>query len=198
MSPFEDVSSRLTARVAALPLRAQVALFASGAEVLAPRYQVWVTGTGGAAPDEGDLLGRAIALARRFAAGDESATSPELLQQVEESTPGDPTDVEWFAAAQDCWICADTALRAAQHEFEAEDSVWYLLEPVFQRTSERLFGYSDVGSELQDRFEAQALEDPALRAAVTAIDSAVDLLGTTEVDEAVLTRVSASLAPIAP
>lgn len=198
MSPFEDVNARLTERVAALPLRAQVALLAAGAEVLTPRYGDWLAGAAGAAPDQRDLLGRAVAEGRRLAAGASADGAGDLLAQVEEATPGDPTDVDWFTAAQDCWICADSALRAARGEADAQDSTWYLLEPVFQATSERLFGYSDVGSEQEDALEAQALEDPALAAAVSAVDAAIDLLAAGEVDDALLDRLPEVLAPVAP
>ena len=79
-------------------------------------------------------------------------------------------------AAQDAWICADIALRLPRGEFRATDGMWYVLEPKFQATCERLFGFSDVGSEREQEDEARALEDPALAAAVTGVEAALEHL----------------------
>lgn len=73
--------------------------------------------------------------------------------------------------AHDALICADIALRIAHDGFNARDGVWYLLEPQFQATSERLFGFTDVGSEREDRDGAIALRDATLARAVDAVEA---------------------------
>ncbi len=72
------------------------------------------------------------------------------------------------------------------------------LEPMFQTTSERPSGFTDGGSELQNELEGQALQDPALRAAISALHSAVQALRTPVVDLALLERLATDLAPIKP
>jgi len=47
---------------------------------------------------------------------------------------------------------------------------------MFQATSDRLFGYADVGSDAQEQAESTALDDLALRAAIEAVRSTVDRL----------------------
>jgi hypothetical protein len=75
--------------------------------------------------------------------------------------------------AHDALICADIALRITYGAFNAQDGVWYVLEPQFQATSERLFGFTDVGSEREERDEAIALRDTTLARAVDAVEVAV-------------------------
>lgn len=64
--------------------------------------------------------------------------------------------------AHNALICADIALRIAHGGFNARDGVWYALEPQFQATSERLFGFTDVGSEREDRDGRSRSETPRL------------------------------------
>lgn len=197
MSPFETVVAGFAARVARLEQQAQVALFAAAADVLRPRYVDWVDAADGAVEDQSDLLDRAVVAALRFAAGDGDAPTTALLGQLEAATPSEPFDVPWATAAQDCWICADTAVRSSLGDHAAQESTWYLLEPMFQSTSERLFGVVDVGSERQDELEGQALEDPALSAAVSALDDTIEALGAGG-DRPVGDRLAEDLAPIRP
>lgn len=197
MSAFDDVTARFSEQVAILQLRPQVALFAVAAEVLTPRYLDWVTAADSMVLSEIRLLDRAVAEAKKFAASESSTVSRGLLQALEAAVPADRSDADWFTAAQDCWICADTALRVSLGEFAAEDSTWYLLEPVFQCTSERLFGYTDVGSELE-ALESVALEDAALRRAVAGLDTAIDVLRGSPVDRSVLARVRKELDALTP
>ena len=78
-----------------------------------------------------------------------------------------------------------------------QDGVWYVLEPQFQATSERLFGFTDVGSEREERDEAIALRDTTLARAVDAIEVAVAQLSVepTEHDVAVLCATLRALRP---
>jgi hypothetical protein len=152
----------------------------------------------GVAADQRELLARAVDEAFRFAEGDAGCTSVGLLSELEEAAPGAPLDVSWATTAQDCWVCASTAVRSSLEAFAAQDATWFLLESMFQATSQRLFGFTDVGSDREDELEGQALHDPALQAAVSALDSACDALSTAIVDRAYLGRLVADLAPIRP
>ena len=77
--------------------------------------------------------------------------------------------------------------------------MWYLLEPMFQETSERLFGAYDVGSQDEDSAEETALAAPALSAAVAALESAIgDLSERAPLRDDDLERITATLQPISP
>ena len=105
---------------------------------------------------------------------------------------------ETGVVTQDALICADISLRITYGDFKAQDGVWYMLEPQFQATSERLFGYTDVGSENEERDEAIALQDTTLARAVDAIELAVAQLSAepTEQDVAVLCATLRALRPL--
>ena len=111
-----------------------------------------------------------------YVTGGERVDLDDLLDALERTQPELPTDAEGFTAAQDAWICGDVALRVARGKFEASDGMWYVLEPAFHATSERLFGVYDVGSEREDEDEATALRDPVLAAALTGVEIALDHL----------------------
>lgn len=117
---------------------------------------------------------------------------------MEAGVPSEPSDRAWFTAAQNCWICADSALRVALREFDAADASWYLLEPVSQSVSESLFGLSDVGSLAQDKDEAVALADPGLVDAIAALNEAIDVLEAGPLSPHTLDHAKDVLAPIRP
>jgi hypothetical protein len=197
MSPFEAVSQRLGVAVTELSTQAQVALLACASRALMPQYVDWCARSG--ARDRSGLLRRALDTAMHFATGSIAEPSGSLLKDLEAATPSGPTDIPGFTAAQDCWISADSAIRVSIGQFCATDAIWYLLEPMFQATSERLFGFADVGSRNQDSAEAAALADPALAAAVDALESAKrDLANLVSLGESDLERTTATLRPISP
>ncbi|MBT2500167.1 hypothetical protein J7E25_13825 [Agromyces sp. ISL-38] len=134
----------------------------------------------------------------QFAVDSTATVDPGALEAVEAETPSEPTDAEMFTAAQDCWICVDTALRSALGEFDPSDSAWYLLEPMFQAVSARLFGLSDVGSERQADAERAALDDAELAAAVEAVEAAITMLEDRAVDRTRLELLTTILEPVAP
>lgn len=182
MSPFTEVSDRIAERIRLLDLRRQVALFGCAAEALAPGYTMWRMQAHEEVRDDTDLLEAAVQHARAFAI-DGRVPPTDLLDQIEAATPSDPSDVPNFTTAQDCWICADTAVRAIADGYEPAESAWYLLEPSFQATSERLFGYADVGSAQQQAAESQALGDVRLQEVLSAIGAALDVAQETPTDD---------------
>jgi hypothetical protein len=195
MSPFEAVSYRLGQALRDLSRRAQVAVLLCASKVLMPEYLDWIVRSG--TDDQSDLLREALEVVTRFAVGTAVPHREGLMDSVEEATPGDSSDVSGFTAAQDCWICADSALRVSVGAFAVEDAAWYLLEPIFQSTSERLFGVSDVGSQTQAAAEVEALEDPALASAIHGIEEAIALLmGRPSPDVGDLARITEALRPL--
>ncbi|WBB52451.1 hypothetical protein [Verrucosispora sp. WMMD573] len=196
MSPFEVVADSFAGRVRRLSLRGKVALFGSAAYVLAPRYFDWCTAAG--LSSDQALLDRALDYARQVALGNQVAGGRELLGSIEAVTPSEPTDVTWFTAAQDCWVCIDTAIRAVVDDFDAADSTWYLLEPMFQAVSERLYGVVDAGSQDQGESEAAALRDEQLDKAVSAVSRVIDDLDRETFTVASLNEIAIALANIRP
>ena len=172
MSPFEVVVDRLGDRLGTLSRRAQVLFFACAGQVLLPSYIAWLVRE----PHEqrrAGVLECALDAARSFATtGVQPADLDGLIAMMERTAP----EAEGYTAAQDAWISGDIALRVAGGTFEPKDGVWYVLEPQFQATSERLFGASDVGSEHEEEGEAAALSEPALAAAVAGLERALDYL----------------------
>lgn len=122
----------------------------------------------------------------------------EILDEIEASTPTDSGANLWFTAAQDCWICLDTAVRGARGEFDPADSTWYLLEPLFQDVSERVFGLSDVGSANQEDAETVALDDPSVVAAMSALRGIIGDLASERLSSSLLAILRARMAAISP
>lgn len=172
MSPFEDVAAQIGDRLGPLSRRAQVLVFVCTADVLRPSFIAWLANEDEDA-GRADILERALRAARLFSmTGTEPAGLADLIHDMERLAP----ETDGFTAAQDAWIAGDIALRVAGGTFEPRDGVWFALEPQFQATSERLFGVSDVGSELEESGERTALNDPALTAAVAGLERALEYL----------------------
>jgi hypothetical protein len=121
--------------------------------------------------DRADPVEEALLAAEQFAlAGRVPDEIPQLLANLDEQQARlDEVNL----IPHDALICADIALRIIYGDFNAQDGVWYVLEPQFQATSKRLFGFTDVGSEREDRDEAIALRDLTLTQAVDAIEVAL-------------------------
>ena len=196
MSPFENAVDQLASRVRGLDLRAQVALFMTAANVMGARWTEWAMATNYL--PHAQVFERAVGLASDFATGRAREVPRDALEEVEAATPSDQSDVPGFTTAQDCWICLDTSLRSALGEFDPADSTWYLLEPLFQTVSESRFGYADVGTNGQEAAESAVLADPAVLAAVTAIDRAIELLGSRPIDAMLLDELEVMLKVISP
>lgn len=196
MSPFEEMTDHIAHRIRLLALPAQVALYAAAGRALTPSYLDWSQAVG--QEPANTVLDLAIRSAQRFAMESAREIEPVVLDAIEAATPSEPTDSHLFTAAQDCWICVDTAVRASLGEFDPADSAWYLLEPMFQATSERLFGLADVGSEGQREAELTALRDVGLAAAVTAIETAISTLEEGALDNTRLELLRRILEPMAP
>lgn len=196
MSPFTEAADRVAESLRGLGLRNQVAVYVGAARALAPGYRAWRDLTGSASPDDSRLFDSATHLATVFAV-EGAAPPPELLDRLEMSTPSEPTDVPGFTTAQDCWICLDTALRAAVSDYDPADSAWYLLEPAFQAVSERLYGDTDVGSENQQAAESAALRDPALQRVLASVEESISIAAQNPT-EALIASITAALSPINP
>lgn len=197
MSPFESVSARLGQALGRLDRHVQVAVLSCASRVLRPRYLEWSRDSG--VDDQSELLSEALDAATQYATLRAGSPSQPLLAAVGRVIPAEPTDVPGFTAAQDCWICVDSALRVALGQFEAKDAAWYMLEPMFQATSERLFGVADVGSQAQDDAESEALGDRVLAEAIFALEVTIDDLGQErELADVDLGRITAALEVLSP
>jgi hypothetical protein len=171
MSPFEAEVARLGAIVMDLSRQGQVAFLVAAARALMPRYLEWLE-TASPSSEGKRVLLDVLEEAERFVLGTPPGPPSDLLASAQLQVPEEPSDAMWFTTAQDCWICADSALRVALNQYHASDAMWFVLEPLFQATSERLFGVSDVGSDRQQVDEARALEDASMRAGLAAVDDA--------------------------
>jgi hypothetical protein len=180
-SPFVATVQRLEPLVGALGPRAQTLFFCCATRALLA--------------DRIDDVDEVLAAAQAFAlTGRVPDAIPKMLAALEEQQARlDEHDV----VAHDGLICADIALRITYGGFKAQDGVWYVLEPQFQATSERLFGFTDVGSEREKRDEAIALRDTMLARAVDAIEVAVEQLSAepTQQEVAVLCATLRALRP---
>lgn len=156
-SPFEATTRRLGALVGALDQRAQALFFCCAARALLA--------------DRADDVDEALAAAHEFAI---TGSIPDEIQQKLASLDALQASLDKVdLVARDALICADIALRLTYGGFNAQDGVWYALEPQFQATSERLFRFTDVGSEREERDEATALRDATLAQAVDAVEGAL-------------------------
>lgn len=164
-------------RIGRLSKRALVGLFWSCATALQPEYQEWAARSN-AGTDR--ILSEALAAAHQFAAYDrEPAGQEELLHALEVSVPaGESPDALSATAAQDCWICADVAIRVLVHDsYNAGPAIEYALEPTLQRASEELFGVSQVGSgPSENELVDELLAHPPVSEAVGFLQWATDYL----------------------
>jgi Protein of unknown function (DUF416) len=188
----------LADRLSQLSKRAQVVFFACVAQVMLPTYRAWHARANRTA-DQGKLLEHAVDVATAFAVtGEGPADMDSLVAAMERELPDEGSATDGFVGAQDAWVCSDIALRVALGEFEAQNGMWYVLEPQFQATSERLFGLSDVGSDREEQDEAIALKDPTLAAAVAGVERVLeDLRDVSEPSDDDVARVSRSLGSLA-
>jgi hypothetical protein len=156
LSPFEATAQRLGAVVGALPTRAQSLFFCCAARALLTD----------SVSDANDAIAAAHDFALTGRAPDDVANLLASLDDCQARL--DERDV----VMHDALICADISLRIASTGFNAHDGVWYVLEPQFQATSQRLFGVTDVGSDREQHDEALALQDGRLSQAVHAVEVA--------------------------
>lgn len=146
MTALDDVFEDLAGEVGELSARAISVLFAASAEALSPEFHRWAEHW----HRNGErLLELSIELAFEIGRTGRTATNlTEVLRSIESETPpGDSADSTSSTFAQDCWICADVALRVhAEPAFGAGPAIYYAIEPIIQAASERLFGVSSLGA----------------------------------------------------
>ncbi|MFI8524583.1 hypothetical protein ACIGB8_09060 [Promicromonospora sukumoe] len=194
MSPFGDVVDRLRSDIRDLPQPGQVVLFLAAAQVFAGSRREWLAAKGVASDDA--VFEQALESARDLAHGRAATPSAAFLVELEEAAFGEMRDGA-PTIVQDCWICLDTAVRGPVEGYDMSSSTWYLLEPLFQSVSARLFGVADLGSE-NVVAERAALDDPVLAGGVAAVRSCVERLPTVSVDGALFARIVEDLIAIRP
>jgi hypothetical protein len=167
MTAYDDLLDQLDARMDRLPVRAQVAFFASCADALATLLDE-------AGAERSDTLTRAIRWARDVARGaPANGQASQLLEEVTSETPGGdsaPTVV------QDAWICADAAVRVvAEPGTSPGPWVEFALEPRMQAVTEAMYDVLQLGSD-DEHLVDNVLSDPRFAEAVEFCDWALSLL----------------------
>jgi len=177
MTAFDDLTTELATDLNKLDQAASVLFFAAVASVFLPSYRAWAEVS---ESQGGLLLEEALEAGRHYAFfGSVVENGNVILSQLEANTPDaseSAEDAALITIAQDCWICADIALRIPLEGYLPGDGAWYVLEPVFQAVSRRLFGVDDVGSEDAELLEPGVVSDLRLRQAVAACREAVSTL----------------------
>lgn len=167
MIALDSVLIELGTRTRPLSTRALVGLFWACSSALLPEFRTWALHRG--EPTE-PILQDALTNAFDFAAfGINPPNTKQLLHALEARTPaGDSPDERSSTSAQDCWICADVALRVLDdRSYDAGPAIEYALEPILARASEGLFGVSQVGSGDSEEVQIQAvLEQPGVASAI--------------------------------
>jgi hypothetical protein len=185
MTQLDIVLTELAGRIRQLSQRAQAALFWACSDALTPEFLAWANHTG--AGTEG-LLRAGQAAAYNYAAwGAKPAEPAQLLAALEAGTPfGESPDDFPSTRAQDCWICADIAVRVwAVGEYDAAPAIEYALEPMLGAVTEELFGVTQVGSGPdEERQVAVVLQDARIVRAITFVRWATDFLSVEPSEEA--------------
>ena len=178
MTSLDLLVKQIADGVNALSSRARVALYAACAHALLPEARKWAALRGtSVAPLEQALHGASAFAAHGIAPADDQLAA--LLRALEDGTPhGESPDAVPSTFAQDCWICADVAVRVlAEPSFDAGACIEYALEPVLQTACERLFGCSQVGGGPDEERQVRAiLAHPIVAAATDFVRWAVALL----------------------
>ena len=200
ITAYDELLNDLIAEAETCSPRALAALFAACAQGLEPAYREWRSLR---APTTPDVLAEAVARARDYAmTGEGGHDLPALLSLLEAGIPpGGSADTHSATAAQDCWICADTAIRLVVYPpFRPAPIVEYALEPVMQAVSERLLGVSEIGGDAAERGEGDAiLRDPQARAAIAFIRSSLErLAGAAAPDAALVSELTEGARVLAP
>ncbi|MER7243308.1 hypothetical protein [Kribbella sp. NPDC000426] len=159
MTALDHELEQVAGLIDALPRTSQAALFWAASSAHLDSVDWWTAEHG----EVGALLQQAQEAAYAFCMDrlpvDRAGV---LLYELDQTLPED-------VVAQSSWICADAALRiAVDPTFEPGRSIEYALEPVLGRTSERLFGFWQVGS--GDAQEDEVAEIMAQSDVVSAIE----------------------------
>jgi hypothetical protein len=177
LTALDTLLDSLAAHISRLSKRALVGLFWSCATALEPEYRA---GAAHRNARNDQTLHEALTGAHRFAAfGRELVDREVLLHALEVSAPaGQSPDTVCATAAQDCWICADVAIRVlVQDDYTAGPAIEYALEPALQHASEELFGVSQVGSgPIENEQLEMILAHPSASEAVDFVQWATDYL----------------------
>jgi hypothetical protein len=166
VTALDDILGDLAHGVGALSKRATSALFAASASGLEPGFRRWAAVHG---HQSGSLLDRALSAGFELACTGRTAVDVAgILAELESGTPARESRKSVASAtAQDCWVCADVAIRVhVEPAFVPGPVVEYALEPILQAATERLMANAPrAGADETDPAD-KLLEDAAVRAAV--------------------------------
>lgn len=187
--------------IAELPVVQQARFFSAVSLAFLPAVRRWGSAYRSDRRIEQQLQAAADACFADTSPDPEDVAELATIFARENEGPQDGIEAEHrdFTAALDAWICGDIALRLLLDDSDAADGAWYVLEPRYHATSERLFGVVDVGSTEEVPGETTALGDPELAAAVSAARTAAARLGDTKAPASLSRdRLVEVLAPICP
>lgn len=174
MTALDQVLDDLGAEIAALETSGRVVLYRACGRALRPLYEQWARVTG--QPDASSSLDRVDALCEEsLLLGYSAPGAASLLSELEVAMPpGDAIGDVSSTGAQACWIAYDTSLRVlVESAFRADLCVEYMLQPLLASVSERLFGFSQVGSGPHEEVQLEELvAEPRTQEAVRWIQSA--------------------------
>ena len=124
----------------------------------------------------------------------------ELLAELEGAIPGESADYYPSTSAQDCFICADTAIRLnAEPGLAPGRAIWYAIEPQLQASTMRLFGVTELGTSPDEETREQAiLNDEQMAQAIDFITAAVSVLAPSEPDGRAIETLRPLAAPLMP
>lgn len=174
---FVAAQERIDERVASLAPSVRAVFFAWAARGLLPVYQRFAERRRWR--DAGPLQS-AIELAERSGRSTEPPPAPELTRLSEELLASAPHDEDFddpdTTGTQDALIAADAALRALRGGATAGSSD-YILEHAFQALTYRRTGHTGLGSGAEaDAWDHEIMNEPAMRAAIDAVDAALSSL----------------------
>jgi len=186
------IDNNVKKMVAKMKTRDAATLFAAAAVVLRPYHLRWCHRE--SQPEQTELFDAFVASVGSYIDTGTLESAADLQRRFEETGPFSLGGDIVFGAAQDCWICAHTAVAVAQGIYDPAQGTWYLLEPLQSAICVRLFGFMAPGGE-DIALEEDVVRDPVYVTAVDAIHTAIT--GLSSKDHTTLDQVAHILEPIA-
>jgi hypothetical protein len=178
MTQLDSELGELARRIGRMSTRGKAALFWACSDALIDGCLAWLRHT----HTNGEKLLRAAHVAAyAFAVGGETPIdAARLLTELEAATPsGEASDDVLSTLAQDCWICADVAVRVLVHQdYDPGPVIEYALEPLLGAVTEELFGVTQLASGTDENEKIKVvLRDQRVIRAFEFLTWATDYLG---------------------
>lgn len=158
MTALDDLLEDLSQELQVLGASDRAVFFRECGRGLRPLYTRWVEETCGV--DGSIWLDWVEAAVEEYPTKVQSLfDTSSVLAELESRMPnGVAIDAVSSIGAQSCWISYDVALRSiVDPAFASELCIEYVLDPVLASVSERLFGFSQVGSGSDEALQVLAV-----------------------------------------